>query len=124
MLLSMITFSTEKKCTDLSFSYNHSRITAKQGKYNAMFNYSKCTASTVECSADVVTVYSRSITTRSSPRSNEPALTSSRQRGDPVYSRTLVVVAAFSSTLFNGRSRRRPVVETTVVISDCPRHTA
>jgi len=75
------------------------------------------------CSVDGVTLYSRSVTTPCSPRSNQPALTSSRRPGDPVYSRTVAVVVAFSSTIFNARSRRRLVVETTVVILNCPRHT-
>jgi len=74
-------------------------------------------------SADGVTMYSTSITTPRCPRSNEPALTSSRRLGVPVYSRTTTVVVAFSSTIFNGRSRRKYVAVTTVVISNCPRHT-
>ena len=73
--------------------------------------------------AHSVTLYSRSITTPSSPKSNQPALTPSRQPGDPVYSRTAAVAAAFSSTFINGRSDRRSVAETTVVILNCPRHT-
>ena len=116
-------FNRKKVSRFLFISYYYSKPIAMQMKITEYSITANVQALQTACSGDAVALqaYSRSSTTRSSPRSNEPALTSSRQRGDPVYSRTLVVVAAFSSTFFNGRSRRRPVAETTVVILNCPR---
>jgi len=74
-------------------------------------------------SADGVTMYSTSITIRICPRSNQPALSSSRRPGVPVYSRTATAVDAFSSTIFNGCSCVIFVSRTTIVLFNCPRHT-
>jgi len=77
------------------------------------------------CSAEDVTLRSRYITTPSSPRANQPTLISSRRAGDPVYSRTVIVLEAFSSAFFSGHSHIcRDVVMTAIVIYSCPRHAA
>jgi len=127
ILLLHITHSSKVNCTldkvNCTFCVRKHTILGP-GKNYTICNYSKYTTTTAACSADSVTVYSCSVTIPSSPRSNEPALTSSRQPADPVYSRTLDVVAAFGSTIADARSRRRSVVQTTVVILDCPRLTA
>ena len=73
------------------------------------------------CSVDDVTLYSRSITTSSSPR--QKTLLSSRIAGDPVYSRAVEVVAAMFTTIFNGLSQSRLVADTTRVVLNSPRHT-
>jgi len=122
VLLNIITFSSEKCTYFFQFIFLLNALTVK-GKITQYWILLNVQSLLTACPNDGVTLYSRSISTWSSPRSNEPALTSSRLPDDPVYSRTVAVVAAFSSTSFSGRSRRRLVVETAVVVLNCPRHT-
>ena len=73
-------------------------------------------------SVDDVTQYPRSSPSRSSPRYNQPALSSSVLK--VFYSCTVAVVVAFKSTSFNGLSRGKSAVTTSIVIPQCPRRTA
>ena len=76
-------------------------------------------------SVDDVTQYPRSSPSRSSPKcnhSNQPALSSSVLK--VFYSCTVAVVVAFKSTSFNGLSRGKSAVTTSIVIPKCPRRTA
>ena len=120
---SVIVGFNRRKCPDVYISYYYSTPMTRQGNTTQYLIPLNVQPLLTACSADGVTLYSRSISTPSSPRSNQPALTSSRRSDDPVYSRTVAVVAAFSSTIVNDRCGRRCVAVTTVVVLNCPRHT-
>jgi len=113
--------SNTRTCLDFIISYYYSTPTAEQGKNNIQFHqiHQMLTAFSV----DGVTLNSCSGFTVTNPRSNQITLFSSRLRDDPVYCRTVGVVAAVSLTGFNGRSRRLHAAISTIVIFNCPRHT-